>query len=247
MTGYSDNALVRGLTFLAEKQASIANNLANVDTTSFKRRAAVAQESGERFFTLLDREMSAVDYVEKADMRRGTLKETGNRFDVALENNNQWLRVRNEDGREFYTRNGQLKIDQQGYLATRDDLRVLNRDGAEMLLGVGENTPTDLAFSPNGTVSNTTTGQQWGQMAMVALPDEQALLPVGRGLYTDTANQQGTQATDGLQQGYLEGSNVDSLQELVAMITVQRSFSATQRALTGMDQLQKNMITQMLR
>ena len=99
MTGYSDNALVRGLTFLAEKQASIANNLANVDTTSFKRRAAVAQESGERFFTLLDREMSAVDYVEKADMRRGTLKETGNRFDVALENNNQWLRVRNEDGR----------------------------------------------------------------------------------------------------------------------------------------------------
>ena len=42
MTGYAENSLVRGLSFLAEKQAAIANNLANVNTTSFKRRMAVA-------------------------------------------------------------------------------------------------------------------------------------------------------------------------------------------------------------
>ena len=51
----------------------------------------------------------------------------------------------------------------------------------------------------------------------------------------------------GLQQGFLEGSNVYSLQELVAMITVERSFSATQKALSGMDRLQENLITNMLR
>ena len=76
MTGYAENTLVRGLNFLAEKQASIANNLANVDTTSFKRRSAIALDTGDRFHSLLDRELSAVDYVERSDMQRGVLKET---------------------------------------------------------------------------------------------------------------------------------------------------------------------------
>lgn len=113
MTQYAENTLVRGLTFLAEKQASIANNLANVDTTSFKRRAAVAQDTGNRFHSLLDRELSAVNYVETSDMQRGTLKETGNRLDVAIDGP-QWLRVQNAAGREFYTRNGQLQIAADG-------------------------------------------------------------------------------------------------------------------------------------
>jgi len=246
VTGYAENTLVRGLSFLAEKQAAIANNLANVDTTSFKRRSAIAQDTGERFHSLLDRELAAVDYVERSDMQRGTLKETGNRFDVAIDGA-QWLRVQNSEGREFYTRNGQLQIANDGHLSTRDGLRVLNKDGLPILLGAGDAAPSDLSFSPNGTISNPATGQQWGPLAMVELPDPHALVPIGKSLYVDPKNQQGAQAADGLQQGFLEGSNVDSLQELVAMITVERSFSATQRALTGVNKLQENMISQMLR
>ena len=128
MTGYAENSLVRGLSFLAEKQAAIANNLANVNTTSFKRRMAVAADSGDQFHTLLDQRLSAVDFQQRSDLEVGAIRETGNRLDIAL-----------------------------------------------------------------------------------------------------------------------EGSNVDSLQELVAMITVERSFSATQRVLKGVNQLQENMITQMLR
>jgi len=56
-----------------------------------------------------------------------------------------------------------------------------------------------------------------------------------------------TQAADGVQQGFLEGSNVDSLQELVQMITVERSFTATQKALSGIGRLQENLITNILR
>ena len=63
----------------------------------------------------------------------------------------------------------------------------------------------------------------------------------------DRADQRTTQAGDGVQQGYLEGSNVDSLQELVQMITVERSFTATQKALTGIGRLQENLITNILR
>jgi flagellar basal-body rod protein FlgG len=246
VTGYAENTLVRGLTFLAEKQAAIANNLANVDTTSFKRRAAIAQDTGNRFHSLLDRELSAVDYVEQSDMQRGSLKETGNRFDVAIAGD-QWLRVQNGTGRSFYTRNGQLQIATDGHLTTRDGLRVLNKDGLPTQRGAGAAAPTDLAFSPNGTISDPSSGQQWGPLAMVELDDPHALIPIGKSLYVDPTNQQGKQAADGLQQGYLEGSNVDSLQELVAMITVERGFSATQRALTGVNKLQENMISQMLR
>jgi hypothetical protein len=72
-------------------------------------------------------------------------------------------------------------------------------------------------------------------------------IPVGKGLYTDPLNQSATQAGDSVQQGYLEGSNVDSLQELVQMITVERSFTATQKALTGLGRLQENLISNILR
>ena len=74
-----------------------------------------------------------------------------------------------------------------------------------------------------------------------------ALQPIGRGLYRDPTGQVGRPAGDGLQQGFLEGSNVDALQELVAMITVERSFAATQKALTSSSRLQENIITNILR
>ena len=246
MAGYGENALVRGLTFLAEKQASIANNLANVDTSSFKRRTAIAQSTGDRFETMLTDKMSAVDYVEQSDMSRGTLRETGNKLDIAIDGP-EWLRVRNEAGAEFYTRNGQLNIATDGFLTTRDGMRVLGNDGGPIQLGAGDAAPTDLTFSPNGTITNQATNQKYGPMAMVTLPNPEALVPVGRSLYMDPKKQEGTQGVSGLQQGFLEGSNVDSVQELVAMITVERSFSATQKALSGMDRLQENLITNMLR
>ena len=246
MSSYGENALVRGMSFLADKQAAIANNLANVDTTSFKRRTSIAQDTANRFDTMMDSKMAAVDYVEIADMQRGTLRETGNKLDIAIDGP-EWLRVQGQSGSEFYTRNGQLNIATDGFLTTRDGLRVLSRDGQPILLGTGADAPTDLSFSPNGTIVNQTTGQTYGPMAMVALEKPEALVPVGKILYMDPTQQTGTQAVAGLQQGFLEGSNVDSLQELVAMITVERSFSATQKALSGIDRLQENLITNMLR
>lgn len=246
MSSYGENALVSGLTFLAEKQASIANNLANVDTTSFKRRTAMAQGSGDRFHTLLDNKMSTVGYTERSDMGRGTLRETGNKLNIAIDGP-EWLRVQNSEGSEFYTRNGQLNIALDGHLTTRDGLRILGQNGSPILLGKGDSAPTDLTFSPNGTISDQGSGQTFGPMALVALPDAEALVPVGRGLYTDPKSQVGKQGVSGLQQGFLEGSNVESMQELVAMITVERSFTATQKALSGIDRLQGNLISNILR
>jgi flagellar basal body rod protein FlgG len=245
VAGYGEIALVRGLSFLAEKQAAIANNLANVDTTSFKRRDAVATTQGG-FHSLLDRQLTAIAYTERSDMQRGTIRETGNLFDVAIDGP-QWLRVQDQTGQRYYTRDGQLQLGADGRLVTNEGLLVLDQAGQPILIGAGEEAPSELRFAPNGTISNPETGRTWGPIAMVALPDPQALVPVGRGLYVDPRNQKATQANDGLQQGFLEGSNVDSLQELVQMISVERTFAATQKVLSGLGRLQENLITNILR
>jgi flagellar basal-body rod protein FlgF len=243
--GYGEIALVRGLSFLAEKQAAIANNLANVDTTSFKRRGSQAV-GDQKFHSLLDRELSAVEYSERSDMQRGTIRETGNKFDVAIDGPG-WLRVQDDKGRQFYTRNGQMQLDTQGRLTTRDGLKVLDQGGQQIQIGTGEDVPSEITFSPNGTIANPQTGQTWGPIALVNLPDQEALVPIGKSLYLDPNDQRGVLAGDGLQQGYLEGSNVDSLQDLVQMIAVERSFTATQKALSGIGRLQENLISNILR
>jgi flagellar basal-body rod protein FlgF len=245
MTSYGETALVRGLSFLAEKQAAIANNLANVDTTSFKRRSALAVPTGT-FQSLLEERMSAISYVEQSDMQRGILRETGNRFDVAVDGPH-WLRVQDDKGQRYYTRNGQLQLAGDGRLTTRDGLSVLDASNQPIVLGAGDEAPSALVFSPNGTISNPDNGQTWGPLALVQIPRQEALVPVGKSLYADPENQRTTQGAEGLQQGFLEGSNVDSLQELVQMIAVERSFSASQKVLSGIGRLQENMITNILR
>lgn len=246
MTGYGETALVRGLSFLAEKQASIANNLANVDTNGFKRRAAIAQDTGPQFHTLLDRQLRSIDYVEQSDMGRGVLRDTGSRFDVAIDGTG-WFQVRREDGAEFYTRNGNLHASSDGHLVSADGLQLLDTQGRPIRIATDGSGPNELTIAPNGAVSDADTGQVFGNLKVVELPEEQQLTPVGSGLYAapGALTEQPTGST--LRQGFLEGSNVDSLQELVAMITVERSFSATQRALSGMNQLQENLINNILR
>ncbi|MCR9244285.1 MAG: flagellar hook basal-body protein [bacterium] len=246
MTSYSEGTLIRGLSFLAEKQAAISNNLANVDTSSFKRRIAVAQETVNNFQSMLDGQMPSIAFREQSDFGRGILRETGNRFDVAVDGDH-WLEVQNANGKNYYTRNGQLQVANNGDLVTRDGLKVLDSGGNAINVGQGSSAPTDIVISPNGTVQDPGTGQSWGPLSMKKLDNPAALQPVGRGLYNDPTRQEGQQVGDGLRQGFLEGSNVDSLQELVAMITVQRSFTATQKALNAASRLQENIISNVLR
>lgn len=246
MPSYGETALVRSLSFLAEKQASIAHNLANVDTASFKRRAAIAVETKQDFQSVLDQQMPTLAYAEQTDLQRGILRETGNHLDIAIDGP-QWLRVQDQKGQRFYTRNGQLQLSSEGRLVTRDGLTVLDQGGQPIVVQTGENAAADLSISPNGTIQNPSTGQTWGPIAVVSLPKPQALVPTGRGLYVDPLDQRGVQAGDAVQQGFVEGSNVDSLQELVQMISVERSFAATQKALSGMNRLQDNLISNLLR
>ncbi len=251
MSDYAEQTLTRTLSFLADRQAAISNNLANVDTTSFKRRVAVAEQEPSRFHALLAEQMPTIRYSEQADLGRGVLRQTENPLDIALDNsadgNPSLLRVQDPAGGQYYTRNGQLQLGKDGRLLTRSGLTVLDVTGNPITLPSGAEAPRELTISPNGQIQDPTTGQTWGPIGVFQLDKPAALQPVGNGLYADRLGQKPRPVGSGVQQGFLEGSNVDSLQELVQMITVERSFAATQKALTGVGRLQENLIANILR
>ena len=72
MTSYAETALVRGLAFLSETQASLAHNLANLDSTGFKRQSAVAKTETSRFQSVLDAELPTVSFAQTIDWTPGS-------------------------------------------------------------------------------------------------------------------------------------------------------------------------------
>ena len=241
MTGYAETALIRGLQYLAETQAAIAHNLANVDTAGFKRRAPMALADSQSFASMLGQQLPVVRYGERTDFTLGNAHQTGNRFDVAL-GQDAWFRVQDDKGRVYLTRDGQMQLDSDGRLVTHGKLRYLDQAGNPLQLNTGDTQPNEVAIAPNGQVSDPTSGQTWGPIGIFKVPQPQLLQPQGAGLYTDPNNQKLELSATGAQQGYQEASNVDSLQELVQMILVQRSFSATQKALGGIGRMQDRLI-----
>ncbi|GAB4139396.1 MAG: hypothetical protein Fur0037_05590 [Planctomycetota bacterium] len=106
-------------------------------------------------------------------------------------------------------------------------------------------------MGPDGSISDPTTGQTWGPLAILA-PSEpsalESLRPVGKGLYLAPDEKAFLPAPDiRARQGRIESSNVDSLQEMVRMIMVQRGFAAMQRALASVGRMQGSLATNMLR
>lgn len=246
MADPSELVLVRGMSWLANAQAAIAHNLANVDTNGFKRRTYVAASEGA-FEQVLQGQMPSVRFEERTDWRRGVARETSNRFNLALEAP-YLMRVRDDAGRVYYTRDGEMRLDESGRLVTHSGLRYLDAHGAEIVLLDGDHAPSDVAIAPNGAITDPAGGKTWGPIGIWQLPDRSALQPVGDGLYVDARKQKPLPAGPrAVQQGFLEGSNVDSLQELVQMILVQRTFAATQRALTGVGRMHESLIDNMLR
>lgn len=241
MTNYAEYALVRGMSYLADSQAMIAHNLANLETKGFKRREAVAAEGDMRFESALGRQLGTISFGQQTDWTPGTPMPSSNNLDVALAESTA-LRVRDDQGRTFYTRDGRLQFDPQGFLSTASGLRVLDESGMPVQINPDEVSPTELAIDPDGTMHHPETGESWGPIGIYALPRDEQIQPAGRGLFVDHANRAPQLQPGGLQSGYTEASNVDSMQEMVQMMIVQRSFTATQRALGSVGRMQDRLV-----
>ncbi|PSJ39656.1 flagellar basal body rod protein FlgF [Allosphingosinicella deserti] len=205
------------------RQAATANNLANVNTTGFRGELATARSlwmGGQGFAA---RAFSAEE-VSGADMREGTITETGRALDIAIAGD-ALLTVQAANGDEAYTRRGDLKLSDTGLLTTGDDHPVLGEQGPITL------PPADqIKIERDGAVWIVPTG---GDPALPQRVDRLKLAsPVGSdvvkgldGLFRVRGGGALPADPDArLVSGSLEGSNVEATKALVDMIDASRAW-----------------------
>lgn len=228
-----ENALLVGLSAqiaLRRNMDIIANNLANVSTTGFKREApmfeellaAVDADSGSM------REISFVrDWGVMRDMTSGPLLQTGSALDVAVEGGG-FLVVRTAQG-ERYTRDGHMKLDAQGQIVTSNGDPVVSEGGPITVPpGSGE-----IKIAQDGTVS--TSAGVIGRFRVVALPTG-ALHKEGKNLYSaDVPPEPATNTR--ILQGMVERSNVEPVVEMTQMIEVLRTYQHSTETLNATDDM----------
>jgi flagellar basal-body rod protein FlgF len=212
------------------RQDVIANNLANATTSGFKGDVAV----GEAFPDLLVNQIQTGTQVGKLGLgsritetatnaSQGAIVRTGGTYDLAIAGNG-FFSVQGPNGKA-YTQNGAFTVDAKGQLVTADMLPVLGKDGRPITVGGDK-----ASIAPDGSVS--VAGRQVGQIAVTTL-DPKRLHKLGDNLYTGTAQKGVTVGR--VEQGYLENSNVNSVKEMVDLISTMRSFEAGQKAVTAID------------
>jgi flagellar basal-body rod protein FlgG len=230
----------------------IANNLANVNTTGFKKskiefqdllyettRAPGAEQSGgTQLPTGLQVGHGTRAVATSKIFTEGELTQTGERLDLAIQGDG-FFQVQMPDGTLAYTRDGALKTASDGRVTTSDGLPV---QGGFQPIAVGT---TNITISSNGDVSTTgANGAQNFQVQLVRFANPAGLQAMGANLYTETlasgTPETGTPGENGfgtLQQGYLEMSNVKVVEEMVNMIVAQRAYEVNSKAVQSADEM----------
>ncbi len=212
-----------GAKHILEQQATTAHNLANATSTGFK-----AQVDSFRAVPVISQGLPTrafvVDATVGADFNAGAIQHTGRDLDVAVQGDG-WLTVQRPNGSEGYTRNGALKVNENGVLQTANGLTVMG-DGGPISI------PPDVTISvaKDGTISsvnnNTLPGPSnvIGRLKLVN-PDQATLVRSEEGLFvTNNGSTPQADANVNVVGGALESSNVNVVDTMVNMISLARQF-----------------------
>jgi len=200
---------------------SLANNLANSGTNAYKRQTsfvhalATSRRGGQTQEVRVD---------TRVDFSQGDIKTTGNPLDLALDGEG-FFAVEGPSG-EVYSRNGQFQVNRQGGLQTLDGFPVAweNLNGAIDTAGV------PIVVNSEGVVRQDR--REIGRLKIMNFADPQQLQPVDGGFYERPLDLEEVAHTSVVRQGSLEGSNVNPIEEMIAMISVQRRFSGASNVLS---------------
>ncbi len=232
----------------------ISNNLANVSTNGFKRARAVfedllyqtlrqpgAQSSQQtQLPSGLQIGTGSRPVATERVFTQGNLQMTGNNRDVAIQGAG-FFQVQLPDGTIAYTRDGSFQSDAQGQLVTSSGFPV------QPAITIPPNA-LSMTIGKDGTVSVTTPGSsspvQVGTLQLVNFVNPAGLQAMGENLFVQTAssgtptpNTPGTNGLGWLNQGYVETSNVNVVEELVNMIQTQRAYEINSKAVQTSDQM----------
>jgi len=231
----------------------IANNLANVNTSGFKKSRADFEDllyqnlkspgaetsSGGKIPTGIQVGMGTRPVSVQKMFSQGDYSQTSNQYDIAIEGNGFFKILSN--GEEMYTRAGSFKLDSEGYLVTS------NGDRLQPEVAIPSNTATvtiDSGGNMVGLASDGSTVTVSSKMTLYNFTNPSGLLSVGGNKYRTTAASgdpvEGNPGVDGLgtvSQGYLEMSNVDVVTEMVNMISSQRAYEVASKSIKAADEM----------
>lgn len=233
---------------------TIANNLANVNTTGFKKSKVEFQDL--LYETIHSGDIGGKDGKEKPteiqigmgnkpvstfrSFSQGAIEETGNPLDIAI-NGKGFFQISRADGSYAYTRDGSFQINSKGNLVTASGLSVYPEiDIPEGVSGIN--------ISQDGVISVIIQGQpnpeDIGQLELVNFMNPAGLRAIGGNLYEQTEASgmptYGLPAEEGygnIVQGYLEKSNVDVVQEMINLIVSQRAYEINSKAVKTSEEI----------
>jgi len=243
-----------GLDAQNTRMGVISNNLANVNTTGFKRDRASFEDllyqtvrqpgaSSSQNSTLPSGLMLGTGtriVSTQKEFAQGNIEQTNNPMDVAIQGRG-FFQILMPDGTLAYSRDGSFELDQNGQIVTSEGYQV------QPTITVPSSTQS-LTIGSDGTVSALVAGNssptQIGTIQLADFVNPTGLQPIGQNLYKETVSsgtpQTGTPGLTGLGttvQGSLESSNVNVVQELVDMIETQRSYEMNSKAISTVDQM----------
>ncbi len=232
---------------------TISNNIANVNTSGFKRSKVEFQDllyqdrrqaggqtgAGGTVPTGVSLGNGTRVASTSKIYTQGQLTETGEEMDIAI-NGNGFLQINQDDGSIAYTRDGTLKRSPTGEIVTSDGKVVTG-------LGTVPTEAVSVFIAPNGQITYTLadgTSQSGGQFQLARFPNPGGLRALGGNVFqqTEASGQAeigvpGENGFGSLEQGYLEMSNVNVVQEMVNMIVAQRAYEINSKAIQTSDSM----------
>ncbi len=243
-----------GLEAQQTRLSVVSNNLANASTTGFKQDRAlfedllyqhVRQAGGQTSQnTTMPSGLSIGTGVRTVATQKihtqGNVLQTGNGYDMAISGKG-YFQVLHPNGSIGYTRNGEFQVNAQGQIVTSSGYLL------QPEIAIPQDT-MNVTIGADGTVSVRQAGNpaltQVGQITLADFRNPSGLEPVGENLFMETAASgaprvanPGSAGMGMLNQGALEGSNVNVVEELVNMIETQRTYEMNSKAIATMDQM----------
>ena len=234
---------------------TIANNLANVNTTGYKKSHAEFQDllyekvvpggqinaEGRANPTRVEVGHGVKLVATNKDFGQGTVISTGNPLDIMVEGNG-FFQLRMPDGTIKYTRDGSFKLDAE--------LNVVNSTGYRLEPAVSvPQDATEIAVSRDGIISVMVAGddanvQEIGQLELARFPNAAGLQARGGNIFAESPGSgtpilanPGTEGMGETSSGFLEMSNVETVDELVNMISTQRVYELNSNTITMADEM----------
>jgi len=232
----------------------ISNNLANVNTTGFKRSRAEFQDlmyqtfrapgatsaEGSQIPTGIQVGLGVKPVATQKIFLQGDFVQTGNNLDMVIEGNG-FFQILMSDGTVAYSRAGAFKLDRDG--------RIVNSDGYPLEPNITIPTDTvNITISSDGKVSimqaGSSTPSEIGQVELAKFINPGGLISIGRNLFRSSESSgdpiTGNPSLDGMgtiSQGFIELSNVSVVEEMVNMIVSQRAYEVNSKAVQASDEM----------